>query len=92
MDQNDLIAPENYNIIQEMERFADEQERVALQWENEEGKKKEITYPELLKKANKIGNIFLQSGLKKGDTVLVMIPRLIEAYAVYMAVLKRASL
>ena len=88
LDRDSLIAPENYNIMLEMERFADQQKRIAIQWENEEGKEQEITYPELLKKANKIGNVFLQSGLKKGDTILVMIPRLIEAYAVYMAALK----
>src|SRR5699024_10872696 len=37
---------------------------------------------------NRIGNAFLESGLKKGDKVLVMIPRLIMAYEVYLAALK----
>ena len=38
--------------------------------------------------ANKIGNVFLEKGLKKGDVVLIIIPRLIEAYEVYLAALK----
>ena len=38
--------------------------------------------------ANKIGNVFLEKGLKKGDVALIIIPRLIEAYEVYLAALK----
>src|SRR5699024_11570115 len=33
-------------------------------------------------------NAFVGGGLQKGDKILVMIPRLIEAYEVYLAALK----
>jgi acetyl-CoA synthetase len=90
MNRDSLIAPERYNIIQEMERFADDPDpgRLALIWEDEQGATKRITYKALVEKANQIANVFIESGLQKGDTILVMIPRLIEAYAVYMAALK----
>ena len=71
-----------------MERFAKESRKVAVKWENEDGETKEITYEAFNEKANKIGNVFLENGLKKGDVVLVIIPRLIEAYQVYLAALK----
>ena len=63
-------------------------EKVAVLWENEAGQKKALTYDELIKSANKFGNVFLEKGLKKGDIVLVIIPRLVEAYQVYLAALK----
>lgn len=88
MKREDLIAPEQYNVVMEMEPFAKEPDRVAIKWESEQGDSKEITYENLLKNANKIGNAFLSQGLKKGDKVLVMVPRLIEAYQVYIAALK----
>ncbi|MFE8704174.1 acyl-CoA synthetase MbcS [Cytobacillus sp. FJAT-54145] len=88
MKREDLLAPENYNLVAEMERFAQNPNRMALKWENEAGEKKEITYQDLLKNANKIGNVFLENGLQKGDVILVIIPRLIEAYQVYIAALK----
>ncbi|WP_442595494.1 acyl-CoA synthetase MbcS [Neobacillus sp. D3-1R] len=88
MERKDLIAPEKYNLVSEMERFAQDPTRVALKWENEEGQTKEITYGDLIKHVNKIGNVFLNSGLQKGETVLIMVPRLIEAYEVYLAALK----
>ncbi|RST76400.1 acyl--CoA ligase [Siminovitchia acidinfaciens] len=88
MKREDLIAPDDYNIIDEFEKYTVNSDRLAILWEGDNGETKEITYEELLKRANKIGNVFKSSGLKKGDTILVMVPRLIEAYAVYIAALK----
>ncbi|MBM6617439.1 acyl-CoA synthetase MbcS [Bacillus suaedaesalsae] len=88
MDKTTLLAPLQYNIVQEVEKFASDSTRVALKWENEQGCTKEITYLQLMKRVNQIGNAFLASGLKKGDKVLVIMPRLIEAYQVYLAALK----
>lgn len=88
MKREDLIAPDDYNIIDEFEKYTVHSDRLAIIWEGENGETKEITYEELLKQANKYGNVFASSGLKKGDTLLVMVPRLIEAYAVYIAALK----
>ncbi len=88
MDKKDLIAPENYNIAMEIEKYASGPERKALIYEDNEGNQQETTYQELLVNVNKIGNVFLSNGLKKGDKVLVMMPRLIESYQIYMAALK----
>ncbi|WP_053217185.1 acyl-CoA synthetase MbcS [Virgibacillus senegalensis] len=88
MDKKELIAPEDYNIAMEIEKYASGPERKALIYEDNEGNQVEITYQELLANVNRIGNVFLSNGLKKGDKVLVMMPRLIESYQVYMAALK----
>ena len=88
MKREELIAPEKYNLVSEVERFAKNPNKKALLWEGESGETKQVTYEELLKRVNQAGNVFLQNGLKKGDVVLVMIPRLIEAYVVYLAALK----
>ncbi|MEH7885999.1 acyl--CoA ligase [Bacillus sp. JJ1609] len=88
MNREELIAPQKYNLVSEMEHFAQDSSRKAILWENEEGDTKEITYSELLKNANRIGNVFSKFGLKQGDVVLVVVPRLIEAYQTYIAALK----
>jgi len=61
----DLIAPEKYNLVSEFEKYADDPGRLALKWESDTGETKQITYAELIKNANKIGNIFSKYGLKK---------------------------
>ncbi|EQB36840.1 MULTISPECIES: acyl-CoA synthetase MbcS [Virgibacillus] len=88
MRREDLIAPPNYNIAMEMERHAKDPNKLALIWENQAGDQYSITYNDLVRNANRIGNAFLESGLQKGDKILVMVPRLIKAYEVYLAALK----
>lgn len=88
MSREELLAPEMYNFVSEIEKFAQNKEKLALRWENESGDKKEITYSQLMQQANKLGNVFKDAGLVKGDVVLVIVPRLIEAYQVYIAALK----
>ncbi|KIL43858.1 acyl-CoA synthetase MbcS [Jeotgalibacillus soli] len=87
MKREDLLAPVQYNVIEEIEKYTGQQ-RTALYWEDEAGNTKEITYDQLLSNVNKIGNVFKHAGLNQGDVVLIMIPRLIEAYEVYLAALK----
>ena len=88
MKREDLLAPEQYNLVSEMEKYAKNPEKIAVLWEHEDGHKKALTYAELIEKANRFGNVFLEKGLKKGDIVLIIIPRLVEAYQVYLAALK----
>ncbi|MFT8321669.1 MAG: acyl--CoA ligase [Bacillus sp. (in: firmicutes)] len=88
MSREELLAPQKYNFVSEIEKFAQNADKVALKWENEEGQAKEITYSSLLKLANQMGNVLKASGLQKGDVVLVIVPRLVEAYQVYIAALK----
>lgn len=88
MKREDLIAPDQYNIVMEMESHAENPEKLSLIWENEDGQHIEVTYSELMKQANRIGNVLSQHGLTKGDKLLVMMPRLIETYEVYIAALK----
>ena len=38
--------------------------------------------------SNKAANVFIENGLKKGDVVLVMVPRIIDAYVTYIGALK----
>ncbi|MFE7063928.1 acyl-CoA synthetase MbcS [Sutcliffiella sp. NPDC057660] len=88
MLREELLAPEKYNLVQEVEKFAQAGEKLALIWESEQGEKDQVTYQELMKAANKIGNALLAEGLKKGDVVLLMMPRLIDSYRIYLGALK----
>lgn len=88
MNREELIAPEQYNIVSEFEKYAIGKNMKALIYLNGDGKKIEITYDKLMEEANKAANVFISNGLKKGDVVLVMVPRLIEAYVTYIGALK----
>ena len=88
MKREELLAPESYNLVQEIEKYASGEEKTAIVWEDDKGQSAQVTYRELIKQANKAANSFDKAGLKKGDVVLVMVPRLIEAYVAYIGALK----
>lgn len=88
MKREDLISPENYNIVHEFEKWTKDENKVALLVRHEDGSEEKITFVELLKRANKVANLFKVHGLKKGDVLLVMVPRSAEAYATYIGALK----
>ncbi|MNU82212.1 Acetyl-coenzyme A synthetase [compost metagenome] len=79
-------APEQYNLTSEMENHPSD--KLALKWLSEQGEYEEITYGELLKKANRLAGGLQKLGLTKGDRILVMVPRQIIAYVIYLACLK----
>lgn len=88
MNRQELIAPSQYNVVSEFEKYATGKNMKALIYINADGRKKEITYDTLMEQANKAANVFKKNGLEKGDVVLVMVPRLIEAYVTYIGALK----
>ncbi|MER2090514.1 MAG: acyl--CoA ligase [Sporosarcina sp.] len=88
MNREQLTAPEQYNLVGEFEKYATGEGKKALIYLNAEGQKQEITYDELKDSANKVANVFIANGLQKGDIVLVMVPRKIEAYITYIGALK----
>lgn len=88
LKRDDLIAPQNYNIVMEVEKHATGNNKLALTYMDKDGLRKDITYDNLIENVNKIGNVLLENGLQKGDKLLVMVPRIVEAYEVYLAALK----
>ncbi|QFF99711.1 acyl--CoA ligase [Psychrobacillus glaciei] len=88
MNKQNLIAPNNYNLVSEFEKYSADEEKIALIWESDKGENKSCTYKQLIQRANKVANLFTKKGLQKGDVILIMVPRLIEAYEVYIAALK----
>jgi acetyl-CoA synthetase len=88
MKREELLAPPSYNLVSEIEKYTGDKEKLALIWQDDKGNRREVTYAELMKGANKIGNAFIKSGLEKGDKLLIMMPRLIEAYMTYIAAIK----
>ncbi len=83
-----LVAPEFYNMAQDIDRHADQPGNLALIWENEAGDTREVTYLGLRQESNTFANALKALGLEKGDRVIITLPRIPEAYYAYLAALK----
>lgn len=65
MNHLNLLAPETYNIVSEIEKHASNQNKQAIIYENGVEEPISVTYSELIKNANKVGHVLLNHGLKK---------------------------
>ncbi len=63
-------------------------EKTAVIWEGEEGKKRQLTYQELHRETNRLANALKQLGIKKGDTVGILLPISPEAVVATLACCK----
>lgn len=88
MTNPQLHAPEYYNMVNDIERHAQDPNKLALLWENEEGEKKQFTYAELSKASNRLANGLVELGIEQGDKIIIILPRIEQAYISYMAALK----
>ncbi|WP_096187224.1 acyl-CoA synthetase MbcS [Evansella halocellulosilytica] len=88
MKREDLIAPIQYNISQELDRYERDENREAIRWCDSEGNRRNIMYKELVEKTNQYALALKNQGIQKGDKVLIILPRIPEAYMTYLACLK----
>lgn len=88
MQKSALFAPEKYNIISEIEKYSHIPDKKAILYHNTEGEDISVTYQQLIEQSNKVGNVLASHGLSKSDKVLIMMPRSIATYELYIAALK----
>ncbi|WP_211655116.1 acyl-CoA synthetase MbcS [Planococcus alpniumensis] len=88
MNVEQLIAPEQYNITSELEAYKNDAERIAVRWFDADNNRTELSYQDLFSKMNQYAQAFMKLGLNKGDRVLIILPRIPEAYITYLACLR----
>lgn len=81
-----MIAPEVYNLTSEIDR--NDSDKIALRWESEFGEKRTISYHELIRLGKRFANVLTGLGLIKGDKIMVVVPRIIDAYIIYLGALR----
>src|SRR5699024_5729885 len=84
MKDENLIAPNEHNIVMEIEQFAKDEKKKALVYMDDASVKKELTYNQLMKQVHAVGHVFLDNVILKGDKVLVTVPQILQAYVVYL--------
>ncbi len=88
MNVEQLIAPEQYNITSELEAYKNDAERIAVRWFDSGNERIDLSYQELFSKMNQYAQALIELGLEKGDRVLIILPRIPEAYMTYLACLR----
>jgi acetyl-CoA synthetase len=72
--------PADYTIAKAVDEHAENPDKVAIYWEDDQGNEHAITYRELRDEANRLANALLNMGVEKGDRIMVVLPRLPEVF------------
>ena len=85
-----INVPEDFNfgfdVVDEYARLDPEKE--ALIWCDDDGNEKHFTFADVRDQSNKAANMFKELGIKKGDTVLMMLRQRPEVWFVMVALHK----
>jgi acetyl-CoA synthetase len=63
-------------------------EQVAIRWLPVEGAPQRISYRELMLATNRFGNVLTRAGLRRGDCLFVLMPRLPQLFVAVLGALK----
>ncbi len=87
-----LELPEFYNFAAQVDQYAQAHpEKPALVVVKESGESTSLSYQQLVAYSNRIANGLVGLGLARGDKVIVLVPRGVEAYAIYLALIKMGA-
>ncbi len=86
-------VPSRFNFgAHVVDHWATDPKRLALLWENEAGKARELSFDEVRRESNRLAHCFLRSGVGPGDPVLLLLPRIPEWSIAMTAVIKLGAL
>jgi len=85
-----IEVPECYNFgFDVIDRLGlADRNRLAMIWVNQEGEEKTFTFRQLANLSNSAANMLLKYGVKKGDRVIIMLPRVPEWWVFAIACIK----
>ena len=78
--------PEGYNFVDAIRRWADDRTKLMAITEHPDGRVERAAYWEVWDNAMRFGNVLRDSGIQKGDRVLVILPRGTDVYAVSIGI------
>ncbi|TFV89357.1 AMP-binding protein [Oxalobacteraceae bacterium OM1] len=79
-------VPANLNIAEVCcRRWADDKARIAVHFEDEAGHTATLTYAALQEQADRLSNVLLGLGAKRGDRIAIVLPQRTETAVAHMA-------
>jgi acyl-coenzyme A synthetase/AMP-(fatty) acid ligase len=82
-------VPEHYNFaVDVVDHWGEDAQKLAMLWVNERGHEKRLTFRDFTVRSNQVGNALRTTGIRKGDRILIMSPRLPEWWEAVLGIMK----
>jgi len=84
-----LDVPEMFNFATDViGKWARDPNKLAMLWVGQDGEERRITFAQFAERSSRAANAFAELGIKKGDRVLVMLPRIPEWWESVLGLMK----
>jgi acyl-coenzyme A synthetase/AMP-(fatty) acid ligase len=84
-----LDVPEMFNFATDViGKWARDPDKLAMLWIGQDGEERRITFAQFAERSSRAANAFAELGIKKGDRVLVMLPRIPEWWESVLGLMK----
>jgi acyl-coenzyme A synthetase/AMP-(fatty) acid ligase len=82
-------VPEYYNFaVDVVDRWGEDAQKLAMLWVNEQGDERRLTFRDFTARSNRVGNALRTMGIRKGERILIMLPRLPEWWDAVLGIMK----
>ena len=86
-------VPEHYNFAFDVvDRWGEDTTKLAMLWVNEQGDEKRLTFRDFTERSNQLGNALRTMGIRKGDRLLIMLPRVPEWWEAVLGIMKLGAI
>jgi acyl-coenzyme A synthetase/AMP-(fatty) acid ligase len=85
-------TPEEFNFGATIDAFAADRGRVALLWEDQAKNRARLTFADISVQSNRIANVLSGLGVRRGDPVMIVLPRITLWQAAYIGALKLGAI
>src|SRR5579859_1326728 len=84
-------TPARFNFGATVDAFAADPARVALLWEDQAGNRARLTFADIREQSNRVANVLSALGVKRGDAVMIVLPRITLWQCIYIGALKAGA-
>jgi medium-chain acyl-CoA synthetase len=85
-------VPEFYNFAGDViDRWAEDPGKLAMLWVNDAGTEIKKTFAELSRASRQVANVLVAGGVKRGDVVMLVLPRNIEWWESFTACIRMGA-
>jgi len=85
-------TPEHFNFAEIIDKFAEDPRRVALLFEDGERRRARLTFADIAAQSKRIANVLSGHGIKRGDAVMLVLPRITLWQAAYIGALRLGAI
>lgn len=88
----ELTAPADFNwAFDVIDRWAEDPQKEAMFWVGPGGEERHITFDTFRRRSNRLANALEQLGVRRGDRVFLMLPRLVEWWESILGIMRAGA-